>query len=273
MGAIYYTRIRDGSYKVEIQDNAYLLHTPKGPVSYATPRLLLADITGHPTGRNWSLDRYFRIRTYSRRAGEVGPDAAVLKSWFSKRPKNPTSAGVSVGQQHLDIRRLVLHGYGAKIAARGLDVEDVIQEVCRAVIVRNDGDGRFDASRSSFGHYIYMVTRSVLSHMGKQSRRWQQEVSSSAPPSYADEDSLTLLDKTACPNIMDAESMMLLRDAVTVAKMQLGERLGPQVDRALPHIMSGSAHKDVARQLGISADASKKIVSAVVRAIRSVATL
>lgn len=270
MGAIYYTRIQDGSRKVEVLERAYLLHTAEGPVSYSSPRALLAAITGHPTGRNWSLERYFRIKTYARPGG-VGADAMVLKSWFGRRPKNPTAAGVSVAHQHLDIRRLVLHGFGAKIAATGLDVEDVIQEVVRAVLRRNEGDGRFDSGRSSFSHYIYVVTRSVLSHMSKQSRRWQQEVSSSAGHPQAEEDSPTLLDKAASVNLVDAESLLLLRDAVTVAKLQLGDRLGLQVERALPLIMTGTAHKDVARKLGISDDASKKIVSAVVRAIRTVA--
>ena len=47
--------------------------------------------------------------------------------------------------------------------------------------------------------------------------------------------------------------------------------LRQQVEQALPLILGGSAHGDVARKLGISDDSAKKIVSAVHRAIRSVA--
>lgn len=270
MGSVVFARIRDGGYKVEVHDSAYVLHAPSGTVQHKTTRSLLAAITGHPTGRNWSFDRYFRRGVYSKNDELLCADARVLKSWFGRRPLNPTAVGINVNHQHGDIRRLVLHGFQAQIVAAGLDVEDVVQEVCRAILKRNDGLGRFDQSRSSFSHYVYVVTRSVLSHLGKQSRRWQQEISSSSNSSG--DDSPTILDRAPSVSLVDPEALILLRDAATVAKMQLGDRLSGQVETALPFILSGTTHSVMAKQLGISDENAKKIVSALHRAIRSVAT-
>lgn len=269
MGDILFARVRDGGHKIEMQDNSYLLHAPEGTVEHPTARSLLSALTGHPTGRNWTLDRYFRRGVYARRGEGLCADAKVLRSWFGCRPTNPTAVGINVKRCHEDIRCLVIHGFQAHIVAAGLDVEDVVQEVVRAVLKRNDGRGRFDQSRSSFSHYIYIVTRSVLSHMSKQSRRWQQEISSSA--SASDDESPTILDRAPSVNLMDPETLILLRDASTVAKLQLGDRLSKQVELAMPLILGGSQHGNIAKQLGISDDSARKIVSAVFRAIRSVA--
>lgn len=269
MGTILYARLRDGGHKIEIDKDSYVQHGPGGPVVHGSARSLLVALTGHPTGRNWTLDRYFRQGRYARPGRGLQADAKVLKSWFGQRPANQTAAGIDLDKRHRDIQRLVIHGFEAQITAAGLEVEDVVSGVMRAVLKRNTGRGRFDESRSSFSHYVYVVTRSVLGHMAKQARRWQREVSSSV--SNSDEEGASILDRVATVNLDDPETLILLRDASTVAKIQLGTRLSDQVDPALPWILRGSPHKVVAKQLGISEEKARKIVGAVHRAIRSVA--
>jgi DNA-directed RNA polymerase specialized sigma24 family protein len=71
-----------------------------------------------------------------------------------------------------EVRRLLWRGFAGKMLSQGYDPEDVLQEVYRGLLVRNDGRCPWDARKSTFGHYVHMVISCVLTNYHrKQARR------------------------------------------------------------------------------------------------------
>jgi DNA-directed RNA polymerase specialized sigma24 family protein len=71
-----------------------------------------------------------------------------------------------------EVRKLLWRGFAGKMLSQGYDPEDVLQEVYRGLLVRNKGKCPWDARKSTFGHYVYMVIGCVLTnHHRKQARR------------------------------------------------------------------------------------------------------
>jgi hypothetical protein len=84
--------------------------------------------------------------------------------------------GIDLARRGHEVRKLVFAGFGAKIARSGYDPEEVLQEVYRGLLARNVGKCPFDVTKSSFGHYVHMVTECILmNYHRKESRRKEIE--------------------------------------------------------------------------------------------------
>ena len=84
--------------------------------------------------------------------------------------------GIDVSKAYLDVKRITLKFFGR---TNGLDPEDLLQEVLLAILRKNASPkSAFDPSRSSFGHYVHLVAKSVVLHM-LEARRWAREASAS----------------------------------------------------------------------------------------------
>jgi len=71
-----------------------------------------------------------------------------------------------------EVRRLLWKGFAGKMLSQGYDPEDVLQEVYRGLLVRNNGRCPWDARKSTFGHYVFLVISCVLTNYHrKQVRR------------------------------------------------------------------------------------------------------
>lgn len=71
-----------------------------------------------------------------------------------------------------EVRKLLWRGFAGKMLSQGYDPEDVLQEVYRGLLVRNNGTCPWDARKSTFGHYVYLVIGCVLTNYHrKQVRR------------------------------------------------------------------------------------------------------
>ena len=71
-----------------------------------------------------------------------------------------------------EVRKLLWRGFAGKMLSQGYDPEDVLQEVYRGLLVRNKGTCPWDARKSTFGHYVYLVIGCVLTNYHrKQVRR------------------------------------------------------------------------------------------------------
>jgi DNA-directed RNA polymerase specialized sigma24 family protein len=71
-----------------------------------------------------------------------------------------------------EVRKLLWRGFAGKMLSQGYDPEDVLQEVYRGLLVRNKGKCPWDARKSTFGHYVYLVIGCVLTNYHrKQVRR------------------------------------------------------------------------------------------------------
>lgn len=63
-----------------------------------------------------------------------------------------------------EVRKLLWRGFAGKMLSQGYDPEDVLQEVYRGLLVRNKGKCPWDRRKSTFGHYVHMVTSCVLTN-------------------------------------------------------------------------------------------------------------
>lgn len=63
---IVYSRDQDGNVPIHILGNGHFeIHEPDKTIICTSARQLLIKLTGHPSGRNWTFDRYFRQGIYT----------------------------------------------------------------------------------------------------------------------------------------------------------------------------------------------------------------
>ena len=62
-------------------------------------------------------------------------------------------------------------GFTGTLLKERIDPEDFLQEVYRGLITRNNGTCPWDKSKSSFGHYVHIVMRCILSNYLRKDRR------------------------------------------------------------------------------------------------------
>ena len=172
----------------------YRLHRPEGPVvTFNSARKLLIDLTGHPQARHWTFDRYFKQGKHS---GPSEPSETVLDllGWTDP-PKadksltgavaattglSPAISGVDLVNRYDEVAKLLFAGFGTLIYRSGYDPDDVLQEVYKGLLVRNNGSCAFDPRKASFGHYVHMVCSCVLANYHRKMcrRRIMEQVGS-----------------------------------------------------------------------------------------------
>lgn len=194
-GQVLYSRYLDGSRPVRVLERGFEVVDGPGQVKrFETAQGLLAELTGHPKGRHWTLERYFRRRPEPSPVWELFgapeetskplvPLAPKLTRAISvPRPKKkklvmgspvvmaPT-LGVDLATRAHEVRKLLYKCFGRKMAQKGFDPEEVLQEVYQGLLVRNAGKCPWDPRISSFGSYVCMVISCILSNYARKKRR------------------------------------------------------------------------------------------------------
>jgi len=67
-----FSRYRDGARPVRIVEGGWQVAKDGEPTTFRTAQGLLAELTGHPEGRHWSLDRYFSMGRHAPTVATVG---------------------------------------------------------------------------------------------------------------------------------------------------------------------------------------------------------
>jgi len=118
--------------------------------------------------------------------------------WPRVAEDNKTELGVDVIAKERDIIRLV-HKF---FKVEGVPMEELIQEVYVAIIHKNHTRSAHDPRKSSFGHYIYLVSNHVCCNLVHRRKRYDREKESIDEP-VGSEDNRTLLDSIdlAAPDI------------------------------------------------------------------------
>jgi len=89
--------------------------------------------------------------------------------------------GIDLEKRGLEVRKLFYAAFARGLAKDGYDPEEALQEVYRGLLTRNKGTCPFDARKSSFGHYVHIVTRCILAnYIRKEKRRLQFESTESS---------------------------------------------------------------------------------------------
>lgn len=280
-GGTLFSRYEHGSKPIRVVSGGFEVLNADGTPHevHKTARSLLAALTGHPAGRHWSLDRYFRRDSreplgvcdniIDLLALPVGRPTPLLTTTAGISIASGTGLGIDLSKRAHEVRKLLFAGFGRRMHHAGYDPEDVLQEVYKGILVRNEGKCPWDARKSSFGHYVHMVCSCVLSNYHrKQHRTGQMEVlglqtmgdgpfgmddvaSNStipSPPTLAHQDSLLV------------ESADDLADYIQHWSEDAGD-LGPLAVRALPLVVSGAPRERMQAILGVSPAVLSKAIA------------
>lgn len=156
----------DGTYKV-------------GNRPFRSKKKLLHFVTGTT---NWSWDRYFNLGKYQK----VSRDQPWFFDYFSspkeetptkqvyRFPKKVDNDPLELNRRYKEIAKLLYAGFGKRIIACGYDMEDVLQEVYKGLIIRQKGKCPYTPGKSSFGHYVHMVCGCIISNYHRKQVKTRQ---------------------------------------------------------------------------------------------------
>lgn len=173
MGVVY-TRPRHGSLPVYVDGDGearrYRLMRGRQREVYGSVRALLRALHG---GREsgYSFDRYFKVGRFARPSGADLVECGILEMFGP-----PT--GIDVAEKAEDIARIFYSHFGSAASAYGYSLPDLLQDVYRAILVRNNGKCPFDSNKGTFGHYVWRVCVCVFRnhHKREQRRRGRETV-------------------------------------------------------------------------------------------------
>lgn len=260
-----FARYEDGGFPVVLKDTEFELLRPEGTKIFQTKRQLLVDITQHPTGRNWTFDRYFRLGKYQTLGARL--EALATGNIFDictipvHLPSNlllrqPKVLGIDLAKRGHEVRKLLFKGFGGKIRSAGYDAEDVLQEVYKGILVRNNGKCPFDPAKASFGHYVHMVCDCIVSNFHRKMSR-QRKVEP-----IADENDELSMENAVGGSSAESEAMVTsdLIDSL-MEDTPWGDMGQGLVTRIIPYVQAGFGRTEIADQLGMPKAAVSKALS------------
>lgn len=85
--------------------------------------------------------------------------------------KDGTELGIDLAVRGHEVRKLFYAGgFTGVLNREGIDPDEFLQEVYRGLLARNKGTCPWDYKKSSFGHYVHIVIRCVLSNYLRRER-------------------------------------------------------------------------------------------------------
>ena len=94
-----------------------------------------------------------------------------------RKPKPaPPEVGFDLGAREQEVRNILFKLFKYKLEKGGFDHEEAVQEAMMALAIRNKGRCPWDAKKSSWGHYVYMVIDGTLCNMARRAGRRSREV-------------------------------------------------------------------------------------------------
>lgn len=162
--------------------------------------------------------------------------------------------GIDLAKRGHEVAKLMYKGFGAEIGRSGYDHQDVLQEIYRGILSRNNGKCPFDVRKSSFSHYVYMVCRCVIRniHRAEARRRNRERIGISTLRTtgepWAD------IDVASCDSVMTEAGLGVEDDWDAIEDFRRWVRCQPRgrtyegrlACEILPHIYQGLTIKEIA---------------------------
>lgn len=253
---IIYTRMVDGSLPIKVVEMPekgkrgkfelldYQMNVIK---EYQSARRLLEDVT---RGANTSFTRYFGDVT------DVRSDTTV--SLFSV---GEMKLGIDLAVKYKDVKKILYAHFKSRILRSGFEIEDVLQEVYRGIQTRNLGRCPLDTRKSSFGHYVFIVTECLLNnyHRKESRRREVEQIGMTAPKSMQDDMGSNTVDVALVAK--DVASATEVGEDVVAMLMRLDKTLERQRNKGLiidqratmvaGMLVIGHSKKEIAEKMSI----------------------
>ena len=242
---------------------------------YHSAKSLLIDLTGHPAGRNWTLDRYFKLEESLKSLIRPEEPEEPLTIFEILRPENALSRealrgsgvhkvveiisdtprlGIDLTARGTEVAKLLFAGFGGKIFASGLDSEEVLQEVLKGILIRNRGPCAFDVRKSTFGHYVHMVASCVLSNLWRRHNRRKEKEQNGGTgrdsSSVDASDSIQAGDRAALISIDPLERHAAEDFQKFLRRKRGGGEERALAERILPLVQEGYGRGEIAEKVG-----------------------
>lgn len=169
--------------------------------------------------------------------------------------------GIDLVNRSGEVAKLLFAGFGQWIFSAGYDPDDVLQEVYKGLLARNRGKCPWDASKSSFGHYVHMVCRGVLSNYHRKVKR-RREFETSGVMGYGSDGDWGPQDVGASQALpaprTAAETLSGMREAqeALTVYLEASEKAhtqdGRMAVRIVPMVAVGMTRAEIADKLGVS---------------------
>ena len=95
----------------------------------------------------------------------------IEKLPWPRTDEDGTVRGINVAEKRKDIVKIVYKYF--RVPAVSMD--ELLQEVFLAIIHKNHGRSAHNPSKSSFGHYVYMVANNVCINLVHRKKRFEKE--------------------------------------------------------------------------------------------------
>ncbi len=163
-----------------------------------------------------------------------------------------------------EVRKLLFAGFMGKMLSRGYDPEEVLQEVYRGLLVRNNGKCPFEEGKGSFGHYVHMVISCILTNYHrKQSRRLDRE---SVP--MADESDIGQWGAVEMGYGTEMREG-LVEDDLREFLEGWSEPQAEGARKVLPYVLAGCRRGEICEELGMNEQAVSRSIACLRRAVAS----
>jgi DNA-directed RNA polymerase specialized sigma24 family protein len=91
--------------------------------------------------------------------------------WPRMAEDGKTPLGIDIIEKQKDITRIVYKHFRVK----NLSMEELLQEVFMTILHKNKSRSAHDPRKSSFSHYIYMVTNNICINIVQKEKRYEKE--------------------------------------------------------------------------------------------------
>ena len=152
-----------------------------------------------------------------------------------KQFKPKSLLGIDLNKYADDVKRLFYSQFGAKVIKLGFDPEDVLQEIYKGILIRNEGSP-FNPAKAKFSTYVVMVCRCVVSNYITKHQKTKQEVQISSDKLLVVENRMKQEESPESNLVDDARSLIptdklpIFNDLIAgYTKAQIQERHGIKV--------------------------------------------
>lgn len=172
--------------------------------------------------------------------------------------------GINLEERGEEVKKILYSKFNNWMNTYGYNYEDVLQEVYLGILRRNQGECPWDASKASFGYYVYMVCSCVLSNYHrKKKRKYKNEVTgvkSLQGDSFEEGDlgdANSLLKEDAFEDTPKLARQRFLRWLDSYA---MDEEMVKKAKEILPLVEAGFGKSDISRKKNWSLSYTSKVV-------------
>lgn len=173
--------------------------------------------------------------------------------------------GIDLENRSHEVRKLLYAGFGRRMAAKGYNPEDVLQEVYRGILARNAGKCPWDERKSSFGHYVHMVCECVLNNYQRKRDRigryeqvgmagldgdgeWSSMDAALTASDLTGDEGVLDWDSVHAPDAFCGRGRALEGIAATLTEDRPDAHLAREI---LPYVVEGYQRGEIAKEFGL----------------------